>query len=429
MTLFHVPLWGWGVAFYALLTIAVFRVRSVVLWLVSCALGVEVVLIWVLISMKVACVFCIGNLFILLLAVVFTFDRLRVWQGLSVCLAFIIVSGILIPRENKLISPENKHEDTSWMAAKIGDEIITREMVDAPLSQRILDLQREIYGVERERLDQMIIESLLEKESRSRNITVDQLLNDNIPKESFNVSDEEVDRYRQDNADRLRDWRWSEEDLKARIRGFLAQQKRFQEVSKYAKSLETKYKVTIYLKEPEVMLTRVDISGSPSTGPAEASVLVVEFSDYQCPACRQAHETVLKAREAYKDRVKWVFKDFPLRKHKDARRAAEAAHCAAEQNKFWEYQNVLYSSQDDLTDDRLERFAQELGLSREQFSQCLEGGKHKSTVDKDMEDAKRAGVDSTPVFIINGRLMVGGLPLEQFKTIIDEELARGAKVK
>lgn len=428
MTLLHIPLWGWGMMFYVLLTIAAFRVRSMVFWLVSSALGVEIVLIWVLISMKIACIFCIGNLFVVLLAALCSFDRTKVWQGLSMCLTFVIVSGVLVPWENKVMPSETKPEDTSWMAAKVGDEIITREMVDAPLGPRLLELQREIYGLERERLDQLIMENLLEKEARSLNITIDQLLNDNIPKDNLNVSEEEVDRYRQENADRLRDWRWTEEDLRVRIRGFLSQQKRFREVARYAKSLEAKYKVTIFLKEPEVLLTRVDTSGSPSIGPADAPVVVVEFSDYQCPACRQAHETVLKVREVYKDRVRWVFKDFPLRKHKDARRAAEAAHCAAEQNKFWEYQNALYSSRDELTQDRLEQFGQEIGLSREQFSKCLESGKHQAAVDKDIEDARKAGVDSTPVFIINGKLMVGGLPLEQFKTVIDEELARGGRI-
>ena len=330
--------------------------RPLVFWLVSSALGVEIVLVWVLVSMKVACIFCVGNLIVVLLAVIFSFDRMRFWQGLSMCLIFAIVAGVLIPRENKVAPSETKLEDSAWMAARVGDEIITTEMVDAPLTQRILDLKREIYGLQRERLDQMIIESLLDKEARSRNITIDQLLNEDVPKENLNVSDEEVDAYRQENAERLKDWRWSEDDLRVRIRGFLAQQKRFREVARYAKSLETKHKVAIYLKEPEALLTRVDITGSPSIGPADAPVLVVEFSDYQCPACRQAHETVLKVREAYADRVKWVFKDFPLRKHKDARIAAEAAHCAAEQGKFWDYQNALYSCPDELTEDRLVQF-------------------------------------------------------------------------
>lgn len=427
MTLFHVPLWGWGAAFYALLTFAAFAAAPLVFWLVTCALGVEIVLVWLLISMKVACIFCIANLFVILLAVIAGFEKEKVWKGLSMCLLFILVSGVLIPRENAAPPAAAKEEDTSWMAARVGNETITREMVDAPIAQRIMELQREIYGIERERLDQIIMETILQREARERNVTVDQLLSDNIPRNDLDVTDEEVDRYRQENADRLRDWRGSEEDLRARIKGFLVQQKRFREVARYSKTLEDKYKVSVFLKEPEAMLTRVDVTGSPSVGPPDAPVTVVEFSDYQCPACRQAHDTVLKVREAYKDKVRWYFKDFPLRKHKDARKAAEAARCAAEQNKFWEYQNVLYSSPDELNQDRLERFAQELGLDKDRFTQCLNSEKYKAAVDKDIEDARKAGVDSTPVFIFNGRMMVGGLPLDQFKTIIEEELNK-AKV-
>lgn len=424
MTLFHLPLWGWGVAFYVLLTVVAFRAAPLAFWMVSAALGMECVFLWVLISMQITCVFCIGNLLVVLLAVISCFDKERFWKGLSTCLAFVVLAGILIPRENRVLSAAAKEEDTSWMAARVGEEVISKEMLDAPIAQRLLDLQREIYGIERERLDQLIMETILRKEARERQLTVDQLLNESIPKSSLDVTDEEVERYRQENAERLRDWRGAEEELHARIKGFLVQQKRFREVAKYAKSLEAKYKVSVYLREPEVMRTRVAISGSPSMGPAEAAVTVVEFSDYQCPACRQAHETVLKVREMFKDRIKWVFKDFPLKKHKDSRRAAEAAHCAADQNKFWDFQNVLYSSSGELNDDRLVQIAQDLGLDKDRFSQCLNDGKYKAAVEKDIEEALKAGVDSTPVFVFNGKMMVGALPEDQFKTIIEEELAR-----
>jgi protein-disulfide isomerase len=424
MTFLHLPIWAWGIAFYVLLAFASFRAVSLVFGLVSCAVGAEIVLVWYLVTMKAACIFCIGNLFVVLLALVFSFERAKFWQGLSMCLLFFIFTGILMPMENRRPRPaEAKQEDTSGIAAKVGDEIITKDRIEAPLADKILDHEREIYVLKQERLNQIIMETLLQREAKERGISIDQLLNESIPKDAFKVTDEEVETYRQEHAEQLqRDWRGTEEDLRVRIKGFILQQKRFREVNNYSKTLENKYKVIVYLNEPQAMRTIVSIDGSPSMGPPKAPVLVVEFSDYQCPACRQAHETVRQVRDIFKDQVRWVFKDFPLRRHKDSKKAAEAARCAAEQGKFWDYQNLLFTSQEELNQDRLEKYAEGLGLDRGQFGQCLSSEKYKAAVEKDMEDGKNIGVDSTPTYVLNGKIAVGGPPLEQFKSMIEGEL-------
>jgi len=273
----------------------------------------------------------------------------------------------------------------------------------------------------------MISEKLLEMEAAGRGITVQQLLDESVLSAEAHVDDDEVDRYYEDNRARLATFKGTEQELRERIRAYLQQQRSYKRVTDYSASLGSKYGVTVYLKEPEPPLTKVVTEGSPSLGPPDAPVTVVEFSDYQCPACRQAHETVRKVRELYAGRLRWVFKDYPLQRHKDAELAAEAGKCAADQNKFWEYQDLLYGSQEELTFERLEAFASRLGMVGDQFKRCLEGRKYKDGIEKELEEAKKIGVDRTPTFVINGRLLVGGLSLERFKEVIDSELGKEAK--
>jgi protein-disulfide isomerase len=240
------------------------------------------------------------------------------------------------------------------------------------------------------------------------------------------VTADEISAYYQENLDRWKNWKGTMDELRERVRVYLEQQKKYQIMMSAAKSLEPKYGVVVFLKEPTLKVSKVDIEGSYSTGPKDAPVTIVEFSDYQCPACRSGHPVVSQVREIYKGKLRWVFKDFPLRMHKEAAAAAEAARCAGEQSKFWEYQDVLYASPEELSNQTFEKLAQDLGMNTIAFKECIESGKYKPLVDKDIAEAKRVGVDRTPSFVINGRLSTGAPGLDKFKRLIDEEL-NGAK--
>jgi len=167
----------------------------------------------------------------------------------------------------------------------------------------------------------------------------------------------------------------------------------------------------------------MDTQGAPTLGPSDAPVTIVEFSDYECPACRSTHEVVKLVRAVYGDSVQWIFKDYPLRRHKGAFKAAEASHCAQEQGEFWQYQESLFVTPD-LSPDNMVSEAVKLGMSPEKFSECLQDSKYKALVEKNVRDAEQAGIDRTPTFIVNGILLFGGLSLDNFKSMIDRELKR-----
>jgi protein-disulfide isomerase len=431
-TLLRVPLWGWGIAFYAMLALCAIGRRNWISWLIPSAVGVEIALIWIMISADVICVFCLGNLLIVALLIFFSLDKSRFWQTTSLTLLFFLLAFLIIPHENELQGsshavppvPVVVEEEKPAYAAKVGDKYITDEELRLAAGAQLMDLELEIYRLKRQKLDQMVVELLLQAEAVQRGMTLDQFVNSEIVSKGAPVTDADIDQYLNENKSRLSEWKGTREELRARVQSFLQSQRTFENVVKYARTLEPKYGVEVYLPEPESITANVGTEGSPSIGPKDAPVTVFEFSDYQCPACRQGHDTVRKIREIYSGQIRWIFKNYPLKMHKDAERAAQAALCAADQNRFWDYQDVLYATTEDLTVGKLEQLAVNIGLTLDPFKQCLESGKYKSKVEQDIQDARNAGVNSTPTFIINDRRKTGAPPLEQFKAIIDEELKR-----
>jgi protein-disulfide isomerase len=135
---------------------------------------------------------------------------------------------------------------------------------------------------------------------------------------------------------------------------------------------------------------------------------------------------VNRVRETYGDRVRVIFRNFPLQIHAEAQKAAEAAACAGEQGKFWEMHDRLFANQSKLQVAELKGHATALGLDAEAFNQCLDSGKHASELQRDVEQGADYGVTGTPAFFINGRPLVGAQPFENFAQLIDDELERVA---
>jgi len=168
----------------------------------------------------------------------------------------------------------------------------------------------------------------------------------------------------------------------------------------------------------------MNVDGAPSVGAKSAPVTIVEFSDFHCPFCQRAEDTIGQIRSRYGERVRFVWRDFPIDTlHPQARQAHEAARCASDQGKFWPYHKALYAGPPK-SPDQLPAIAQEAGLDMAGFKACVASGKHKAAVQTDIEEGKRLDVTGTPTFFINGRVLTGAQPLEAFARMIDDELAR-----
>jgi protein-disulfide isomerase len=164
------------------------------------------------------------------------------------------------------------------------------------------------------------------------------------------------------------------------------------------------------------------IDPSMTRGPADAPVTIVEFSDYECPACRQAQQALGLVLREFPGRVRLVYKDFPLRFHAGAEPAAVAARCAAEHGRFWEYHDFLFLTQPAFARADLLTYATRLGLPRDAFIACLDGGRYRPAVSVDVREGRAAGVTGTPTFFVNGRRMVGIQSIEMFREAVQDAL-------
>lgn len=170
----------------------------------------------------------------------------------------------------------------------------------------------------------------------------------------------------------------------------------------------------------------VSLDDDPVLGDENAPVTIVEFSDFECPFCKRFYDqTYEQLKTEYVDtgKAKLVYRDLPLPMHANAQKAHEAAECADDQGKFWEYHDALFENQQSLGVSSLKGYAEDLGLDTATFNDCLDSGKHADEVKNDLKDANSYGATGTPTFFINGKKLVGAQPYQAFKQVIDAELA------
>lgn len=218
----------------------------------------------------------------------------------------------------------------------------------------------------------------------------------------------------------------------------------------FAAGMFAGYMIWEYKPEPKRTIYNIETAGFPSLGPADAPVVIVEFSEYQCPYCWKWYEQVYKPLlEAYPGKIRLVFRNYPLSFHQNAVASAEAALCAGEQNAYWEFHNTLFDNylnlyQEDqrrlLDQATYNQFASGLGLNVVTFERCMASHKYQQLIQADMDYANSlppdievgetgeavpvAAVGGTPTFFINGQRLGGAYPLEEFQKIIDAELAK-----
>lgn len=311
---------------------------------------------------------------------------------------------------------------TSEPLAEVNGEAITAAEVDKALGAPLRKLEEQIYQLKRQKLDALIAERLLEWEAARRGISVRALLDVEVTAKVGPVPDEEVEALYQKNKARLRG---EESVIREQIRARLQNQKVAARRETLVQSLRSGATVVVHLKAPPVFRAEVRVDGAPFLGPAGAPVAIVEFSDFHCPYCKQVQPTLSQILSKYGDKVKLVYRDFPIdRLHPRARQAAEAARCAHDQGKFWAYHDALFANSPKAGPDQLKAYAQEVGLDLTSFERCLSGRVHEAAVQRDVDDGVRLGVTGTPAFFINGRLLSGAQPVESFARAIDEELAR-----
>jgi protein-disulfide isomerase len=306
--------------------------------------------------------------------------------------------------------------------AEVNGEIITTEEFQRALGMKLSHLEEQIHEIKRKEIDALVTQKLLTQEAAKRGISVEALLDAEVTTKVGPVTEAEVEAFYQGNKARLSG---EEAAVRQNIRTQLQEQRITIRRLLFLDSLRSRAKVVMRLPPPP--LTRIDVSNheGPYRGNAQAPVTIVEFSDFKCPFCSRAQPTLKQVLERYRGKVKLVYRDFPLEAiHPEARRAAEAARCAHDQEKFWPYHDLLFSHFPQVGLEDLRQYANQAGLDAVRFEKCLTEGTHRETIQRDIDEAKRLGVAGTPAFFINGRPLSGAQPIDAFVRIIDEELAR-----
>jgi protein-disulfide isomerase len=312
--------------------------------------------------------------------------------------------------------------DGNEIVAEMDGLTITRKELDARIVGDLARLRQEEYDLRRGAIDDLVKEELTQREAAARGISAEALFDAEVRKKAKEVTSADVEAFYEANKDRVRGQ--AKAMVVPQIRHMLEQDATDARAREFQRELEARARLRVLLEPP-----RVDIpipAMAPSLGPADAKVTIVEFTDYQCPFCHRAQQTVERLLDRYQGRIRLVYRDLPLDMHTRAFAAARATRCANEQNRFWDLHRNLLENPGSFSDDDFKERAKELGLDGEQFAACLDSPRHDPAIQASLDEAVRIGIRATPTFLINGRMISGARPFDDFADVIEEELRAGS---
>jgi len=318
-----------------------------------------------------------------------------------------------------------QHKSTSHdlAAAVVNGSVIPRAAVDDATRSQIHALETQIYALKRRALEQLILEELLRQEAAKRGVDVP-ALRKQMAQDAI-VSDSQITDFLKSNASEMVGMDPEIRRDVARLQLLSrARNGRFQE---YVTRLRATADVKMLLPEPPLEMVPMPALDGPALGPANAPVTIVEFADYQCGYCMKVAPVLRELVEiTYRDRMRLVFKDFPLPNHRLAEPAAVAAQCAGQQGRYWEYHDRLFSAQQSLHLDLLTAFARDLGLDLGAFASCRSSEAPLKAVRANLAEGQRLGARGTPTLVMNGKLIRGFRSREDLVKLIDAELRDSA---
>lgn len=325
------------------------------------------------------------------------------------CGTLLLLFGMVVPAHAV---------DGSPVIAKVGGRNVTLDQLEQRENTRLLNARNQYYLAQRDALHDLIDQLLLEQEAERQKVTVDQLLERDVYGKIKDPTEDQLEVYYEalDTTQPL-------SALRDKILEHIRQNRRAKARAAYVGKLRESSPPIVKLEPPTA---EVAIADAPRRGPQDASVVLVEFADYQCPYCQRIEPTLENLRKQYPDKLAIVYKDLPLPNHPFAQKAAEAAHCAGAQGKFWEYHDALFTNQSNLDRRQLDNLAARLNLDTKQFGSCLDSGKEAAGVEKSFSQGQALGLTGTPSFFINNHFL-SGADYATLDELIKSQLATNSK--
>lgn len=319
---------------------------------------------------------------------------------------------------SKPTAPPATNADRARVLATVNDKKITLGDIEDSLRPLIFNVQEQVYALRKEDVELKVNDTLLAQEAQKKGVTTQALLNTELSAKVAAVTEAQAQEFYNQNKERISG---EFSDLKTQIVQYMREEKEQAATVAYADQLRRASKVEVNLTAPESPSFTIATDDQPQKGNAKALVTIVEFTDFECPSCARQHPVLEKIVSEYGDRVRLVVRDFPLSQHANARKAAEAAEAAREQNKYWEYAAVLFRNQSALGVDKLRQYATDLGLDRAKFDASLDSGKFAEKVQRDVIDGHKLGINGTPTLFINGK-RISDNSYESMKAAIESAL-------
>ena len=361
------------------------------------------------------------------------FDRTPRAARLAAAMTALLALGAWLPAcaaEPQQADAAKEASDPNRVLATIDGQPVTEAQVrqEAPDNFKMLENQLAQCQAQYEKGKHDVLESSLEQVIQNRMIDAAAKAK-GVSKEDYlktegavvEVTDADADKFYEENKARIP--RPKDEQLVGQIKQYLTAQRQQEAREKLLAQLASQHEVSYKIEPQRVEVTAV----GPAKGPESAPVTIVEFSDFECPYCARLAPTLDQVVAKYGDKVRLVFRQFPLDMHANARKASEAALCANDQGKFWQMHDAMFEetkNQRPLPVNVVKAKATELGLNGEEFNACLDSGKHAQQVTTDLQAGSQAGVSGTPALFVNGRFINGAVPFEVIAKVIDDELKR-----
>ncbi|MFN2530599.1 MAG: thioredoxin domain-containing protein [Pyrinomonadaceae bacterium] len=310
-------------------------------------------------------------------------------------------------------------QQSDLTVAKVEGIAISQQQLDDTIATQLFPLQQQIFALRKTALDNFVNHLLMEREAKRRGLTLADFIKQ-ITANPVNVSPTQVEDLYQQNIEAF--GLMSADEARQKLRLDLEAQARLKNYRDAVAKLREAAQVQLMLDEP-----RLNAGEAPaemvSKGPRTAPVVVREFSDFQCPYCKEVQDVIARLLKEYPTRVRLVFTNLPLDIHSQSFPSARAAYCAGKQGRFWDYHDALFASRN-ISPDFFQRLSEQLGLNTVLFEKCLGSDESNAAVLADLQEARRLGIAGTPTFIVNGRVLRGAQTFDAFKTLIEEELSR-----
>ena len=328
-----------------------------------------------------------------------------------------VVLSLLVSLEVPLFlkGQEPQQQSPPEVLAIIDGKQLTRAELESKEAAKLLPARDQYYKAQREALDQLIDESLLEMQAQREKLTVQQLLEKHVISKVKDPTDDQLEVY----------YEGVQTDqpfpaVREKILETIHQRRIATARKEYLISLRNQANLEVLLASPSV---DVALGDGPTRGAPNAPVLLIEFADYECPYCQKISADLKKLEGEYLGKVLFAFKDYPLPMHKRAQKASEAARCAGLQDKYWEYHDLLFEKGSGLEISQLKEYARTLKLDTAKFDQCLDFGETTAAVKKDQEQGQKLGLTGTPSFFVNGHFFSGAATYTMLREIVNQQLA------